>query len=164
MSPVDNFIKCLLAEAKDPASLRQVQQGAARRFYAYNGETCPEAACAITLSLLLQRAGLDIEDVFHAFHLTETLVKKGWSEIPVGNQRPGDIGTTCGDWPRHGADQIYLVVETNGDDEMVVVDCQQPTPHVRFASRIGTLIGGKRKPPTTYFLRAQAIHKSASRT
>jgi len=164
MSQVDDFIKCLLAEATDPGTLREVQKEAARRLCAHNGETYAENGSAITLSLLLQKAGLDIADVFGAFCLTEFLTKTGWKEIVVGNQRPGDIGTTCWDAPRNGADQLYLVVEVNGEDEMVVVDNQQAVPHVRFASRAGSTIGGKLKPPTRYFLRAQAIHQFASRT
>jgi hypothetical protein len=59
----------------------------------------------------------------------------------VGEQQAGDVGVAQSDVP------IYLVLQTKGQDEMLIADNQQPMPHSRFAS-------GKEKTRTAYFLRA----------
>jgi hypothetical protein len=69
----------------------------------------------------------------------------------VGNQQAGDVGVTYDlDHTIPGADHIYLVVRTNGPDEMQVADNQRMAdlPHKRYAS-------GRGKTPTEYFLRAR---------
>jgi hypothetical protein len=67
--------------------------------------------------------------------------------ISIGDQQPGDVGSTCGDTPNHGYDHIYLVLKDVNSDEMVIADNQAPQPHFRFAS-------GQGNTPTTFFLRA----------
>jgi hypothetical protein len=74
--------------------------------------------------------------------------KRAWQVIGVGDQKDGDVGSTCGTQPHHGFDHIYLVLKVLNSDEMVVADNQQANPHFRFASGKGG------KTPTKFFLRA----------
>ena len=84
-----------------------------------------------------------------AIELTNVLRKnRNWEVIPVGSQKSGDIGTTCGTIPNHGYDHIYLVIKIIDADEMVIADNQKKEPHSRFAS------GKDNRTPTKYFLRA----------
>jgi len=142
-------LKDLLGIASDRQSLVDAQHTAAARLLAYDGETYPHDGCAITLSVLLQRAGIDVPDSFEALELTNLLRNdRAWARIEVGNQQAGDVGTTCFDVPHHGQDHIYLVLKPLNKDEMIVADNQEPAPHFRYASGAGG------KTPTNYFLRA----------
>jgi hypothetical protein len=143
------FIDALLKLASDPEQLVAAQDVAARRLYEYDGEIYPSDGCAITLSVLLQNAGISVLDTFQAFKLGETLMyDRGWQPIPVGKQMSGDVGSTCGVKPHHGTDHIYLVLRIVNSDEMIVADNQAERPHFRWAS------GKHRKSPTTFFMRA----------
>lgn len=86
-------------------------------------------------------------DTFQAIVLGRLLIKRGWTQIPLGSQSAGDVGSTCGQTPHHGTDHIYVVLRAVNADEMVVADNQATEPHFRFAS-------GQGKSPTTFFLRA----------
>ncbi|MBW8815516.1 MAG: hypothetical protein JF588_19005 [Caulobacterales bacterium] len=141
-------IAALLKLAADDVQLLGAQRVAAKRLLAYDGELYPHDGCAITLSVLLQDAGIAVADNFQAIQLTHTLRDRGWSHVPIGEQRAGDVGTTCGDKPLHGQDHIYLVLKPLSADEMVIADNQDTHPHFRFASGHGG------KTPTRYFLRA----------
>ncbi|MBB6370442.1 hypothetical protein [Chryseobacterium shigense] len=155
-NPVSNdsqHINDLVHIASNPAnnfkSLKDIQNRAAKKLLVYDGDKYPTNGCAITLSLILQDAGIPVKDIYMAIELTNILRKKrNWGVIPNGSQQSGDIGTTCGTIPNHGYDHIYLVVERKGNDEMVIVDNQKNEPHTRFASGKGG------KTPTKYFLRA----------
>jgi hypothetical protein len=48
------------------------------------------------------------------------------AKIPVGQQQAGDVGSTCGPTAHHGYDHIYLVLERQDSDKMVIVDNQKP--------------------------------------
>ncbi len=48
-------------------------------------------------------------------------------KIPVGQQQAGDVGSTCGPTAHHGYDHIYLVLERQDSDKMVIVDNQNPS-------------------------------------
>jgi hypothetical protein len=125
------------------------QHVAAVRLLKYDGEIYPSDGCAITLSVLLQEAGIVVADTYRAFDLGNLLAdNRGWQFVPVGQQMPGDLGSTCGSAPHHGTDHIYLVLKLVNSDEMVVADNQAEAPHFRWAS-------GKGKSPTTFFLRAR---------
>ena len=137
----------LLRIASDAAQLDAAQATAARRLLAYDGEQYPSDGCAITLSVLLQEAGINVPDTFQAIVLGRILAKRSWSQIPVGSQAAGDVGSTCFETPHHGTDHIYLVLRPVNADEMVIADNQSTEPHFRFAS-------GKGKSPTRFFLRA----------
>jgi hypothetical protein len=116
---------------------------------AYDGEQFPSDGCAITLSVLLQQAGIQVPDTYQAFRLGQILMDdRGWSVIAVGTQAAGDIGSTCGSTPEHGSDHVYLDLKSVNADEMVIADNQCDVPHFRFAS------GSGGKTPTTFFLRA----------
>jgi hypothetical protein len=78
------------------------------------------------------------------------LEKRGGTRIQLGQQKAGDIGSTCKAEPDHGSDHVYLVLRPLNDDEMVVADNQAIVPHMRYASGKGG------KTPTTHFLRAPA--------
>jgi hypothetical protein len=142
-------IDALIKIASDSVRFNDVQKRAAKKLLDYDGEIYPHDGCAITLSILLQDAGVIVPDIYQAIELTNELKeKRKWKKIPVGQQEAGDIGTTCGDVALHGADHIYLVLKRLNDDEMVVADNQAKDPHSRWASGEGG------KTPTKYFLRA----------
>jgi predicted SpoU family rRNA methylase len=144
------YISTLLSLASDVNQLVAAQHVAAKRLLNYDGEIYPSDGCAITLSVLLQEAGIAVADTYRAIDLGEILKDhRGWEFIPVGQQRLGDVGSTCGSVPHHGTDHIYLVLRIVNSDEMVVADNQAETPHFRWASGKGG------KSPTTFFLRAK---------
>lgn len=141
-------IEALLAIARDKAKLQAAQAIAAPRLLAYDGTVYPKDGCAITLSVLMQDAGIEIRDIFWALEITNELKARGWQMVPNGDRRPGDIGTTCVDVPMHGDDHVYLVLDNIDADEMVIADNQATEPHSRWISGKGG------KTPTKYFLRA----------
>jgi hypothetical protein len=143
------YVADLVEEASDAHRLLAAQHVAAERLLHYDGEIYPHDGCAITLSVLLQDAGIDVADTYQAIALGNALkAKRNWQIIPVGGQKAGDIGSTCGPQPHHGFDHIYVVLKVLNSDEMVVADNQQPKPHFRYASGMGG------KTPTKFFLRA----------
>jgi hypothetical protein len=143
------YIPNLLKIASDPSQLVAAQHVAAKRLVDFDGEIYPSDGCAITLSVLLQDAGIAVPDTFQAIVLGNLLKsKRNWQVIALGEQQPGDVGSTCGPKPDHGRDHIYLVVKVLNTDEMVVADNQQTAPHFRWASGKGG------KTPTKFFLRA----------
>lgn len=148
MSDADE-IAPLLKIASDPSALVAAQRVAAQRLLAYDGETYPHDGCAITLSVLLQEAGIDVADQFQAIALGRALERdRGWTRVSLGDQQAGDVGSTCGATPDHGRDHIYLVLKPLNADEMVIADNQDTHPHFRFISGAGG------KTPTRFFLRA----------
>jgi hypothetical protein len=111
----------------------------------------PSNGCAAHLSALLAQAGIDVPMTFGAGKLAQRLKDRGWTCIDVGAQTAGDVGVCFDIDPTPpGADHVYLVVETQGPDEMLIADNQRTAdaPHKRFASGVGG------KTPTEYFLRA----------
>jgi len=143
-------IEKLVSIASQKGSLIEVQNKAAKKLLDYDGEIYPSDGCAITLSVLLQDAGISVPDLFMAIELTSELKnKRKWEIIPLGQQQAGDIGTTCGNTAQHGSDHIYLVLKKINDDEMLIADNQAREPHFRWASGEGG------KTPTKYFLRAK---------
>ena len=141
-------VAALVQLASDPVQLASAQHAAAARLLSYDGEVYPHDGCAITLSVLLQNAGIDVDDTYQAIQLGHVLgSEREWQRVQVGEQRPGDVGSTCGQQPHHGYGHIYLVLKVLNPDAMVIADNQEPNPHFRFAS-------GKGKTPTKFFLRA----------
>jgi hypothetical protein len=143
-------IASLLALASNRQTLQAAQTVAAQRLLDYDGEKYPQDGCAITLSVLLQEAGIDVPDTYMAIDMGGLLQSRRWTKIAIGAQQRGDVGSTCGKTPHHGTDHVYVVLRVSNPDEpdeMVVADNQEPAPHFRFAS-------GKGKTPSTYFLRA----------
>ena len=144
-SQIDTLIKI----GSNAATLDIAQKRAAQKLLMYDGEIYPHDGCAITLSIMLQDAGIKVPDTYQAITLTNELRDKlNWKVIKVGDQLPGDIGTTCGDKPNHGFDHIYLVLKRLNDDEMLIADNQSTQPHFRWAS------GNGGRTPTKYFLRS----------
>jgi hypothetical protein len=141
-------IPTLLQLARNVSTLDSVQEKSAAELLAYDGEVYPHDGCAITLSVLLRDAGINVPLIYQAVALGQHLrgVRK-WEVIPVGQQAPGDVGSTCGSKAHHGSDHIYLVLKKLNDDEMLIADNQSTQPHFRFAS-------GQGKTPTKFFLRA----------
>lgn len=139
----------LTAIASDSNQLQTAQHVAAKKLLDYDGETYPQDGCAITLSVLLQEAGIAVPDTYLAIALGSTLRKqRNWQVIPIGQQQAGDVGSTCGATANHGSDHIYLVLKVLNFDEMVIADNQALAPHFRYASGLGG------KTPTKFFLRA----------
>ena len=135
--------------ASDRDQLIAAQHVAAKRLLDFDGEIYPADGCAITLSVLLQEAGIAVPDTYQAITLGNLLKsKRNWQPVPVGEQKVGDVGSTCGSKPNHGYDHIYVVLKVLNSDEMVIADNQQQAPHFRFASGKGG------KTPTKFFLRA----------
>ena len=141
-------IETLLAVARDKARLQAAQGIAGKRLLAYDGTVYPKDGSAITLSVLMQDAGIPIPDIFWALEITNELKTRGWQMVANEDRRPGDVGTTCGDVPTHGDDHVYLVLENTDEDEMLIADNQHTEPHPRWISGKGG------KTPTRYFLRA----------
>lgn len=146
------FIPKLLEIASDADQLVEAQHIAAKKLLDYDGEIYPSDGCAITLSVLLQEAGIGIADTYQAIALGNALMtKRNWKVVPTGQQQAGDVGSTCGSKPHHGSDHIYLVLRVLNSDEMVVADNQDTAPHFRYVSGIGG------KTPTKFFLRAEGL-------
>lgn len=143
-----DHIARLLEIASNTSELVAMQHIAAKKLLEFDGEVYPSDGCAITLSVLLQQAGIGVPDIFKAIDLGNRLKTRGWQVIPVGEQRVGDVGSTCRSQAHHGQDHIYLVLKVLNEDEMVIADNQAPAPHFRYASGKGG------KTPTQYFLRA----------
>jgi hypothetical protein len=139
----------LVKLASNATLLVEAQQTAAKRLLNYDGEVYPRDGCAITLSVLLQEGGIPVKDTYQAIALGN-LLKSGrkWQVISIGDQKTGDVGSTCGPVANHGEDHVYVVLSVLNPDEMVVADNQQTKPHFRFASGKGG------KTPTRFFLRA----------
>lgn len=149
-------IATLIKLGSDSEQLQNSEHAAAKKLLAMDGEVYPSDGCAITQSCLLQAAGIAVPDTFLAISFGTLLEKRGWARIAVGQQRAGDIGSTCKAEPDHGNDHVYLVLRVVSDDEMVIADNQATAPHFRFASGKGG------KTPTTHFLRAPPAMASAS--
>lgn len=133
--------------AKTPARYDKIQEVAAIELFKLAHENWPHDGCALNLCNLLQEGGIPVPDIMQALALGNYLRdKREWKIIPVGQQQPGDVGSTCGETTHHGYDHIYLVLERINDDKMIIADNQKPVPHERFAS-------GKGKTPTKFFLR-----------
>jgi hypothetical protein len=141
-------IPTLLQLAGKVSTLDSAQAKAAAELLAYDGEVYPHDGCAITLSVLLRDAGINVPPIYQAIELGKVLrdVRK-WEVIRVGQQAPGDVGSTCDSKANHGFDHIYVVLKKLNDDEMLIADNQSTQPHFRFAS-------GHGKTPTKFFLRA----------
>jgi len=144
------FIPALVQFASNATQLQAAQDVAAKRLFAYDSEKFPTDACAITLSVLLQDAGINVQDTFMAIDLGNVLMQRGWQVIEIGEQEQGDVGSTCGTQPEHGVDHIYLVLQAVDANDMVVADNQEPQPHPR------TVSGHDDISPTRFFLRASA--------
>jgi hypothetical protein len=143
-------IKELIEIGSNAATLVHAQHAAASKLLHFDGEVYPRDGCAITLSTLLQEAGIDVPDTYQAIMLGRELAKRGWERIAIGNQMTGDVASTCGAAPSHGSDHIFLVLQAMGKDEMVIADNQAHVPHFRWASGKGG------KTPVKFFLRAPA--------
>ena len=133
--------------AKTPVRYENVQAVAAIELFKLAHEQWPHDGCALNLANLLQAGGIAVPDITQALALGNYLRdKRQWKVISVGDQQPGDVGSTCGPVAHHGYDHIYLVLECEGNDIMLIADNQKPVPHQRLAS-------GNGKTPTTFFLR-----------
>lgn len=81
----------LLSIAGTAASLQNAQDIAAQRLKDYDGEIYPSDGCAITLSVLLQKSGIEVEDTFMAIDMCRVLKDRGWERISIGDQRRGTL-------------------------------------------------------------------------
>ncbi|WP_343627926.1 hypothetical protein [Roseateles sp.] len=109
----------------------------------------PKNGCASTLSVLLKRCGIDVGNEVYALRLVRQLLERGWERVPVGQQRAGDVGTTCGDERQPGIDHVYFVLDVDPLGGMTVVDNQDGLrPHWRPTEAQESF------SPTTTFLRA----------
>jgi hypothetical protein len=141
-------IEKLIQLGSNVITLDSAQKRAAEDLLAYDGEVYPHDGCAITLSILLRDAAIDMPLKYQAITLGQYLRDtRKWEVIPVSQQRAGDIGSTCGTKANHGSDHIYLVLKKLNDDEMLICDNQSTHAHFRYVS-------GQGKTPTKFFLRA----------
>lgn len=140
-------IRKVLDIANTPARYENVQAVAAIELFKLAHEQWPHDGCALNLANLLQAGGIAVPDMTQALALGNYLRdNRKWEVISVGEQQPGDVGSTCGPVAHHGYDHIYLVLERIDNDKMRIADNQEPTPHERLAS-------GNGRTPTTFFLR-----------
>jgi hypothetical protein len=131
-----------LLEAQRKATRRLAQLGMA--------PTCARASAA-TLSALLGMSGIPVPMIVApgalAHRLADAAAGRAWSFVDVTRQRAGDIGLAFEEEADPEEDLIFLVLETRGKDEMLVVDHAAARPHRRSACRASLT-------PTAYFLRA----------
>src|SRR5665213_885916 len=98
------YIEALVNLASEAPQLQAAQYAAAKKLLDFDGKIYPADVCAITLSVLLQDVGIAVPDTFQAFALGNLLQQRKWQVIALGEQRSGDVGSTCGTAPRHGQD------------------------------------------------------------
>lgn len=135
-------VKELLAIANDPRRFALAQATCKRRQAQW-----PHNGCANMQSALLQMAGFGTPTIMLARVLGLYLEQHGWQKIAVGQERPGDLGSTCGAKPHPGVDHIYLVISARPNGWMWIADNQRKAPHERW-------VKGHGKSPTTHYLRA----------
>jgi len=70
------YIAKLMAIGADSNLLQTAQHVAAKKLLDYDGEIYPQDGCAITLSVLLQEAGIAVPDTYLAITLGNTLRKQ----------------------------------------------------------------------------------------
>lgn len=149
MSDAD-CIPALISYASDSNRLAEAQHEAAAKLLRDEHLRYPMDGCAITLSCLLQAVGVAVPDTYLALGMVDLLESRGWQKVPLGEQKAGDVGTTCYGGVRHpGVDHVYLVLREMNEDENTVADNQARVPHFRSVS--GHPDG---KSPTRMFLRA----------
>jgi hypothetical protein len=139
-------IPALIQRGSTVAGLREAREEAEEAWHHY-----PTMGCAAHLSALLRQSWIDVRMTLGAGALARIIERRGWERVPVGDQRPGDVGVTFDHDPTPpGADHVYLVIERLDEDEMTIADNQglPDQTHSRFASGRGG------KTPTEYFLRA----------
>lgn len=135
----------LIRQGSSADGLRLARETAAAALPGY-----PVNGCAAHLSALLQQAGVATPMTWGAGKLATLLAARGWTRVERRAQAPGDVGVCFDNNPNPpGADHIYLVIQTLGDDEMLIADNQRTAdaPHQRFAT-------GRGRTPTEFFLRA----------
>ena len=139
----------LVRIASDKATLKMIEEEAAQKLLAYTHQT--HNGCAITLSCLLQHAGIEVPDTYGAYALVHLLQdERKWRTVPAGQLLPGDVGTTCHGGILHpGSDHIYLVLKQISANELVVADNERIYPHLRSVNGIGDSV-----TPSSMFLRA----------
>ena len=104
----DQCIPNLIEIASDSYQLQTAQHVAAKKLLDYDGEIFPQDGCAITLSVLLQEAGIAVPDIYRAIDLGDQLkTERNWQVISIGEQQAGDVGSTCGVEPNHGSDHVF---------------------------------------------------------
>jgi hypothetical protein len=98
----------LVKLASDADQLVAAQHMAAKRLLDFDGEIFPKDGCAITLSVLLQEAGIPVKDTYQALALGNLLKGRKRQVVPIGGQKVGDVGSTCGPIAHHGQDHIDI--------------------------------------------------------
>lgn len=132
----------LIEIGEDHATVAQLQAAAALIMPDF-----PDNGCALFLTLLLNRAGIEVPLTKMTDRLVKALEKRGWIRVTCGTQLAGDVGVTRDSTPPDGADHGYLVMEVFDEDLMMVLDNQLQVPHRRRAN-------GEGRTPTAFFLRA----------
>jgi len=144
-----DHIQQLIANGSSASSLAQAQETAAAALPSF-----PHNGCAANLSALLIQSDIPVPMTLGAQALANVLKGRGWDRIDIGNQAPGDVGVTLDETPPPGADHIYLVIKPIDNDEMVIADNQETTPHNRCASGKRATGEDHGTTATEYFLRA----------
>lgn len=146
-------VPVLIEIGSDVERCDAVRAKARRAMIKIYGRPTLHNACAATLSLFLKEAGIAVPITYGAGALARLLEKeRGWSRIPIKQQRAGDVGV-CRDDDTSipGADHVFLVVKRVDHDLMSIADNQDShSPHPRYASGKGG------KTPVNYFLRASS--------
>ena len=148
-------ISRLIELGSNPTSCERLREKARQAMVRIYGKPTFKNACAATLSIFLQEAGVKIPIEYGAGRLAKMLRDRGWERIDVGDQEAGDVAVTEDNGPPSGADHIFLVVERLGSDKMMIADNQtSDCPHTRYAS------GRDGRTPCEYFLRAPGYVRS----
>lgn len=142
----------LVALGEKSETILKVQDAAAKAMKNAGYGYTLHNACAATLSVFLNEAGIDVPVTLGAGKLAKRLRQdRKWTQITKGDQQAGDVGVTLDNTSPSGADHIYLVIEALDKDKMYIADNQAPKKHLRYVS-------GKGKTPTDYFLRATNVN------
>lgn len=143
------FIQALINLASTVGTLDEAEKMAAIDLKRLANTDYPKDGCAITASELLRMAGIEVPLTCVALDLDNLLQKRGWQKIAPGQQKAGDLGSTCHGGVRHpGDDHIFTVCYDLNPQEMIVADNQSAWPHQRRTD------GKDGKTPTNHFLRA----------
>jgi hypothetical protein len=141
-----DLIKNLIEIGSDTKRCADLREKAKKAMVPIYGHPTLHNACACTLSLFLQAAGLTMKKIIYGAGALATYLETDckWQKVRVRQQQAGDVGV-CRD-----ADHIFLVAKRIDDDQMMIADNQESfAPHSRFASGYGG------KTPVDYFLRAE---------
>ena len=126
----DQCIPDLIEIASDSYQLQTAQHVAAKKLLDYDGEIFPQDGCAITLSVLLQEAGIAVPDIYRAIDLGDQL-KTERNCDPFFDTRRGKIIAFAA---QHKLPAIYQFREYVADGGLMSLYCKNSQRREAFGS------------------------------